>query len=55
MRIVIRSSVQFVFMVLTVSLLSGQVRQPNPVDKPTASLGIAAKKPVFAGACKACP
>jgi hypothetical protein len=35
--------------------MSGQAQGPEPTTVPTVSTTISAKKPVFAGACKACP
>jgi TRAP-type uncharacterized transport system substrate-binding protein len=42
-------------LVLILSLAAVHAQQPVPQDAPTASTTVAAKKPVFAGACKACP
>jgi uncharacterized protein len=55
MQIMIRRALQFIVLALGISLVSGQVLQSDRADKPNQSFGIAAKKPVFAGACKACP
>src|SRR6266542_48829 len=41
---------------LSATLVSNQGRaQDRPAEKPVTTPTIAAKKPVFAGACKACP
>jgi len=52
MRTIIRRSLQFAVLAFAVSLLSTHAQQS---DQPSKPLGIAAKQPVFAGACKACP
>jgi uncharacterized protein len=55
MRVIIRGSVQLLIFALGFSLLSGRAQGPAQADRPNVSAGISAKKPVFAGACKACP
>ena len=55
MYTMIRRSVQFIVLALAFSLISGQAQRPDRADKAGVSDSIAAKKPVFAGACKACP
>jgi TRAP-type uncharacterized transport system substrate-binding protein len=42
-------------LVLLLSLAAGYAQRPRLQDAPAVSATIAAKKPVFAGACKACP
>jgi uncharacterized protein len=49
MRMTFRRSVQLLFLALAFALISGHAQRP------AVSATIAAKKPVFAGACKACP
>src|SRR5579871_2589162 len=51
MRMRTRHAVRFVVPALALSLISGQAQRPEPAVSAT----IAEKKPVFAGACKACP
>ncbi len=55
MHTMIRRSVQFIVLALAFSLISGQAQRPDRTNKAGVSDSIAAKKPVFAGACKACP
>ena len=55
MRVTKTLCVQFFFLALAVSALCGRTQQPSHADKPSVPLGVAAKRPVFAGACKACP
>jgi len=55
MRTMIRRSVHLIVLLLALSLAAGQAQRPESAASPTASATIAAKKPVFAGACKACP
>ena len=55
MREIIRGSVQLLIFALGFSLLSGRAQGPAQADRPNVSAGISAEKPVFAGACKACP
>ena len=52
---IIRRCLQFAVLAFAVSLLSTHAQQSEPSPKPNLPLGIAAKQPVFAGACKACP
>src|SRR5579884_2969820 len=54
MRIALRS-VRFVLAGLALWLALGHAQRPSPPATPAASATIAARKPVFAGACKACP
>ncbi len=50
------SRLGFVFVLaLTLFLISGRAQTPQPPSSHAVSATIAAKKPVFAGACKACP
>jgi len=55
MRMRLQRSIHFVVLALAVFLISGHAQRSEPAAKPAASATIAAKKPVFAGACKACP
>jgi uncharacterized protein len=55
MRMTIRRSFHFIVLGLALSLISANGQRPKPTAKAGASATIAAKKPVFAGACKACP
>ena len=56
MRMRIRCSINFIVLALAFSLLiSAFGQRPEQAAKPAASTTITAKKPVFAGACKACP
>lgn len=55
MRMTIRRSFQVILLAFTLSLISAYGQPPEPSAKPEASATIASKKPVFAGACKACP
>lgn len=55
MRIMIRRCLQFAVVAFATSLFIAHAQPPQPVTKPAAPLGIAARQPVFAGACKACP
>ena len=50
----ITSRFAFVF-VLALFLFTGRAQTPQPASSPAVSATIAEKKPVFAGACKACP
>ncbi|HXK05888.1 MAG TPA: TAXI family TRAP transporter solute-binding subunit [Verrucomicrobiae bacterium] len=50
----ITSRLAFVF-VLAILLFAGRAQTPQPASSPVVSATIAEKKPVFAGACKACP
>ena len=54
MRMMIRRSFCSIVLALTLFLISGHAQGPEAAS-PAASATIAAKKPVFAGACKACP
>ncbi|MBS1859933.1 MAG: hypothetical protein JST11_31475 [Acidobacteria bacterium] len=47
--------VQRFILVLLFALAAGHAQAPRLQDAPAVSATIAAKKPVFAGACKACP
>jgi TRAP-type uncharacterized transport system substrate-binding protein len=51
----IRCSISFIVLALALCLVSAYGQRPEQAAKPAASATIAAKKPVFAGACKACP
>jgi hypothetical protein len=51
MRMRTRFGVRFIVSALALSLIAGQAQRPEPAISAT----IAEKKPVFAGACKACP
>ena len=55
MRILIRRFGHYLVPALALSLISGHAQRPDRASKPEVSATIAAKKPVFAGACKACP
>ena len=55
MPMTIRRSVQVLLLALTFSLIFADGQTPTPAQTSSASATIAAKKPVFAGACKACP
>ncbi len=55
MHMKIRRSVHLVPLLLALSLVAVHAQRPKSAANPTASATIAAKKPVFAGACKACP
>ena len=55
MRITTRRFISFPVSILVLFLISGHAQRPAQADRPGVSAGIAAKKPVFAGACKACP
>jgi hypothetical protein len=50
----IRLSFCSIVLALALFLISGHAQRPEAA-RPAASATIAAKKPVFAGACKACP
>ena len=54
MRMTSRLTCVFV-MTLALFLIGGRAQTPQPPSGQAASATIAAKKPVFAGACKACP
>jgi uncharacterized protein len=54
MRMTIRRFVQFFLLALALSLIAGHAQVPQASGS-AASATIAAKTPVFAGACKACP
>ena len=54
MRMMIRRSFCSIVLALALFLISGHAQGPEAAS-PAASATIAAKKPVFAGACKACP
>ena len=51
----IRHSIHFIVLALALCLISAYGQRPGQAAKPAASATIAAKKPVFAGARKACP
>jgi len=55
MRLSIRHSVQLLILVEALSLISGRAQRPAQTNTSNVSPTILAKKPVFAGACKACP
>jgi hypothetical protein len=55
MRLLIRRSIHFIVPALALSVIARYAQQTPPAAEPPASASIAAKKPVFAGACKACP
>ena len=54
MRMMIRRSFCSIVLALALFLIPGHAQEPEAAS-PAASATIAAKKPVFAGACKACP
>src|ERR1039458_3637276 len=54
MRMMIRRSFCSIVLALALFLIPGHAQRPEAAT-PAASATIAAKKPVFAGACKACP
>jgi hypothetical protein len=54
MRLMIRGSFCSIVLALALFLIPGHAQGPEAAS-PAASATIAAKKPVFAGACKACP
>ncbi len=54
MRMTSRLALVFV-LGLALFLIGGRAQTPQPPSGPAVSATIAAKKPVFAGACKACP
>ena len=50
------SRLAFVFLLaLALFPIAGRAQTPQPASSPVVSATIAAKTPVFAGACKACP
>ena len=51
----IRRSVPVAVLAISLVAISGLAQAPAQATKPAVSATIAAKKPVFAGACKACP
>jgi uncharacterized protein len=51
----IQRFVHLLSLALALSLISGYAQRADQAAQPSASATIAAKKPVFAGACKACP
>jgi uncharacterized protein len=51
----IRRSIHFVVPALALSLVPGYGQRPEQAAKSAVSATITARKPVFAGACKACP
>jgi uncharacterized protein len=51
----IRRSIRFIVLASALFLISGHAQLPQSAPTPKVSPTIAAKKPVFAGACKACP
>ncbi len=51
----IRRSVQFLGLAFAILVLSAQAPRPAQADGSQVSASIAARQPVFAGACKACP
>jgi len=55
MRIIVRSFPYLVVVSLAFVLNPGRGQNASPADKPVVSATIGTKKPVFAGACKACP
>ena len=55
MRMRIRCSIYLFVLALALSLISAYGQRRENGAKPAVSATIAAKKPVFAGACKACP
>ena len=55
MRTMIPRSVHLFVLALALSLIAGHAQTPQQAANPAVSATIAAKKPVFAGACKACP
>lgn len=55
MRSMIQRSVPAAVLAISFVAISGLAQAPAQPTKPSVSATIAAKKPVFAGACKACP
>ena len=55
MRVIIRRSVPVLIILSALCLPSGNAQRATPAKGPNVSTSIADKKPVFAGACKACP
>ncbi|HUP03654.1 MAG TPA: TAXI family TRAP transporter solute-binding subunit [Bryobacteraceae bacterium] len=55
MRTTIRRFIHLLVLASALSLIAGHAQAPQPAARPEASATIAAKTPVFAGACKACP
>jgi len=55
MRSVTRCFVHLFVLISALSLARGYAQQAEPAARLATSAAIAAKKPVFAGACKACP
>lgn len=51
----IRYSIHLIVLTLVLSLIPAYGQRPDQAAKSAVSATIAAKKPVFAGACKACP
>jgi TRAP-type uncharacterized transport system substrate-binding protein len=51
----IRRSIHFIVLSSALSLISGHAQRPEAAPMSRVSTTISAKKPVFAGACKACP
>ena len=55
MRITTRPAISWILMAVAVLSISTHAQRPAPATGSTPSSTIAAKQPVFAGACKACP
>ena len=55
MRMIVRRFLYVAILLLAIALIPGRAQDAPRADKAVVSATIAAKKPVFAGACKACP
>ena len=55
MRMIVRSFLYMTILLLATALTPSRAQDAPRPDKAVVSATIAAKKPVFAGACKACP